>query len=97
MTMTKKQKDWETLPLFTDWADYERLDTEALTAMLRAWDQQIESVRSAMSHAEIIVGRSKRAKHVSRSRAHCMLIQQRLIEREGPSPEAMAQWAKKSA
>lgn len=92
--MTKKQKNWERLPLFTDWADYEKLNTAELTELVRSWDQDIQAVRAEMSHAEIIVGRSNRAKHVNRSRAHCMLIQQRLIDQKGPSAEAVAQWGK---
>jgi len=92
--MTKKLKNWQTLPLFTDWADYERLNTAELTELVQAWEQQIQSVRSEMTHAEIIVGRSSRAKHVNRSRAHCQLIQQRLIDQTGPSAEALSQWGK---
>lgn len=78
--MPRTQKDWESLPVFTDWADYERLNTEQLTELVRSWDQQIQSVRAEMSHAEIIVGRSKRAKRVSLSRAHCQLVRQRLVD-----------------
>lgn len=92
MTMTKKQKDWETLPLFTDWADYERLTPEALEALLQSWDQQIQAVRSQMSHAEIIMGRSGRAKRVSLSTGHCALIRQRLIDHAGPSKEVLERW-----
>lgn len=94
--MTKKIRDWETLPLFTDWADYEAMTPEALEALLQSWDQQIQAVRSQMSHAEIIVGRSGRAKRVSLSAGHCALIRQRLIDHEGPSREAMERWGRQT-
>ena len=78
--MTKTIKDWESLPVFTDWADYQTLSPEALQNLLTDWWLQTERVRAAMPQAEIIVGRSQRAKRVSLSRAHCQLVRQRLVD-----------------
>lgn len=67
--MTKKTKDWETLPQFISWEHYEAMSTRELAQLCDSMGSQIEAIAQQMDRAELIVGRSKRAKALTQARS----------------------------
>lgn len=80
--MTKKPKAHEQLPRFVSWEHYDSMTPEALTQLCEQWQQQLDTVRSEMSHKEIIVGRSNRYKAYLQSRGTLQNIQQFMVDKQ---------------
>lgn len=69
MTMTKKIRDWETLPQFISWEHYDAMSTGELAQLCDSMRDQIAAITSQMDRAELIVGRSARAKAMTQARS----------------------------
>ncbi len=67
--MTKTIKDWESLPQFISWEHYDAMSTAALAELCHSMRDQIAAITDQMDRAEIIVGRSKRAKALCSARS----------------------------
>jgi hypothetical protein len=76
MTMTKKQKDWQQLHEFISWEYYDAMSTVDLAQLCHRLRDQIDSVTQQMDRAEIIVGRSRRARATVNARALLSRLQE---------------------
>lgn len=79
--MPKTQKDWEQLPQFISWEYYDAMSTDALARLCSAMGSQIEAITQQMDRAEIIVGRSQRAKAICSARSLHARLQDILQQR----------------
>lgn len=67
--MPNTQRDWESLPQFISWEHYEAMTPNALAELCSEMGRQIEAIQAQMPRAELIVGRSQRAKALVRARS----------------------------
>lgn len=67
--MPNTQRDWESLPQFISWEHYEAMSTGELAQLCDSMGSQIEAIQAQMPRAELIVGRSKRAKALCSARS----------------------------